>query len=643
MLTRAVRGIVLRQPHSVIGYRYRLYLTKDDDKNNLLKGQLERASPLEPPKFKYNLPPQLSKLNDADDTINHQIEKQKIHERIERQFVDDHKLNVTDRIAMDPRLSHLKPHSPEYKDMMNKIHNEIILGAHENRKWWEFFERVKGVAAGVLALVAIVCGHQIWIRYHELKSKYYTNRLYKVDDENVPDLNDDLRNKKLTKNVVAQLESQLPAIEATVQPSSVPGLYVCGEVAGRLPARVPFFEGKKIRDVAANGQYLVVVDAKGKVYQRPTKAAEFTEVNVPKLSLVAVTKEFVVGLSTKGQVVYYPRADVAADFQGDSKRSWTWATSTKSYATLPTSQSIIQLGVGAEHLVMLGKDHQVYVAALDDTTNRGQYGTPQAPELGVEKDVTLLNKELVILAAGDRLVTSRHFRQVLAGAYHNLAIDANDNVWAWGDNQYGQCAIDVLYSTNKQPAPRKILNRDDLRRLCRNFVDKTARSEEFNVRQAVAAGDLSYVEVGYRDQTLVLAFGNGVQGQLGTRYMHVCSLPLVIKLLTGFSEYDEKVRHVVPIGVERFSGSGDHCIVTMGNTGPRDVLVFGDNEFGQLANGRLVKTTKPLAIPLLIEPEEVKDAHKLAERLADVNNSKLRMEPGQCIKALPGSTAIFYQ
>ncbi|MCH0628476.1 hypothetical protein JNB11_00590 [Kocuria palustris] len=643
MLTRSLRRVLRYQPHSVLAYRHRLYLTKDNDLNKLPAERAKLNESLDSSKVKYNLPPNLPKIEELSDSLNYKEEQSKIFERIERQFVDDTKLNVSDRIAMDPRLKQFKPNSPEYKDMMNTIHNEIVLGAHENRKWWAFYERLKGVLAGVLALVAIVCGHQLWIRYHELKSKYYTNRLYKVDDNNIPNLNDDERNKKLTKNVVAQLESQLPAIEATVQPSSVPGLYVCGEVAGRLPARIPFFEGKKIRDVGANGQYLVVVDAKGKVYQRPNKTSEFTEVNIPKLSLVAVTEAFVVGLTTKGQVVYYPRSDVAANFKGDSQRSWTWAASTKDYATLPTSQSIVQLGVGAEHLLMLGNDRQVYVTSLDNTTNLGQYGTPQAPELGVETDVTLLNKELVILNTGDRSVVPRHFRQVLAGAYHNLALDTNDNVWAWGDNQCGQCAIDVLFTTNKQPAPRKILNRDDLKRLCRNFVDKASRSEEFNVRQVVAAGNLSYVEVDYRNQTLVLAFGNGVQGQLGTRYMHVCSLPLVIKLLTGFSEYDEKVNRVVPIGVDLFSGSGDHCIVTMGNTGPRDVLVFGDNEFGQLANGRLAKTTKPLAIPLLIEPNEVSDSHKLAERLADVNNSKLRMEPGQRIKALPGSTAIFYQ
>ncbi|GDY11708.1 hypothetical protein LBMAG53_05860 [Planctomycetota bacterium] len=85
--------------------------------------------------------------------------------------------------------------------------------------------------------------------------------------------------------------------------------------------------------------------------------------------------------------------------------------------------------------------------------------------------------------------------QVAAGAYHALMLDSDGQVWAWGDNTYGQCGDNTTFV---RPTAVKVL-----------------RSSGANLDRviAIAAGSLHSLAV--RDDGTVWAWGYNAQGQLG--------------------------------------------------------------------------------------------------------------------------------
>lgn len=558
-----------------------------------------------------------------------------IKRNAEQQYFDREQVNIGDMIAQDPRLQALTLGTPEYKDMMNLVHAEIIARQEKDHKRYEFRERMKAIVYGALLLVGIIGGHQAVIRWGELKGEVLSRYKYKLDDEKVPNLGDDAYNQKKLSNVVAQLEKQLPPVVATVKLSEEPGLYVYGQAGEMLPCRIPYFDGMYLADVATRGDYLAVVDAKGRLYQRAHKGAEVSKLlGIPKLSQVTVGDDYLYGLTKKGEVVIINKEDSQAQLAGDKYRNWLMLSRTRPYTTVAAALPIAQMAVQDDGLLLLDTLGQIHTVDIG-------LKNPVAQEF------TLLNKT-VVNSAGKKTLKHRHFTSIAAGSAHALAVDSDNTVWGWGDNLYGQCAIDVVDTTKFQPVPRKLFDVADFKRMCRNVTPSDARSENFAVTAVYAAKETSYIKVechnGSSPIPVLFSFGNGVKGELGTRYIHVCSQPQLVKALVQL-EYLEEAHQVVGIDFDVSPGA-EHVVVTMDNAGEaRDVATFGDNEFGQYGNGKQNKSTRPVQLPLLIEPEEVGNSVKLAKRLANTNNLRLQMHRawGQTIKATDYSTAIFYR
>ena len=167
------------------------------------------------------------------------------------------------------------------------------------------------------------------------------------------------------------------------------------------------------------------------------------------------------------------------------------------------------------------------------------------------------------------------------------------------------------------------------------------------------------------NQHVLISFGNGLKGQLGSsRFMHVCPQPQIVKSLNNLSEYNEFAGKVVNIGIKDVSIGNNHGFVTLNNIGDyKDVLTFGDNEFGQFGNGKVAKSSKPVRLPKLIEPEDFNNAEltkndkkvqrKLVRKVNDTTTNRLQLLDGvklangtsieQVIFAGDDSSAIFYK
>jgi len=114
--------------------------------------------------------------------------------------------------------------------------------------------------------------------------------------------------------------------------------------------------------------------------------------------------------------------------------------------------------------------------------------------------------------------------------------------------------------------------------------------------------------------------------------------PKKIKVLNDVKEFNEMTNKLEKIKVKAWTVGRNHSIVTLENN---DVYVWGDNEYGQLGNGKRIRAGAPSTIPLLLEPENNKKMKfaKFNNRLQLLDNGKFHQE----IVAGRDTTAIVYK
>lgn len=98
---------------------------------------------------------------------------------------------------------------------------------------------------------------------------------------------------------------------------------------------------------------------------------------------------------------------------------------------IPGLKKIKSLACGANHVVALDDKGAIFTWGAGD---RGQLGR-RLLERG--------SREKQGLAPEKCGPARTKFKYIAAGAYHNLAIDTKDNVWAWGQNASGQCGLPI--------------------------------------------------------------------------------------------------------------------------------------------------------------------------------------------------------
>lgn len=592
--------------------------------------------------------------------------------------------DINSVIENDPRLAAFEPGSPDYKDMMHQLHQEYDQKFKKDQKSAETRERLKAVGLGALAVVSLVSLHQLVMNYEYLKKSLSHKWTFRdVDGSRASDLSDPKKNTKRIDYLTDQLVDELAdenISSSLLSSKDTAGLYLFGASNGRkLPVRIPFFNHMLIRDVKVLHDYLIVVDCSGKVYHLHKGLKEPQLIDLPSKVLKAeVSNDLVYYLSNKGAILCSPRLDrdVAASFQGSSLRNWLGLSRKYASSKLAITEGVKDFTSGDSHLLILGESGALYVANTSSAVqNYGQFGLPSlspfsesGKTIPINKvyELSLLNNEVVSGKNGVKSLRPRVFHSIASGKFHNIASDSDGNVWAWGKNSFGECGLDVSYNNDIQPIPKKILTRDDLNLAIRNSRASTKQKLRTSVLvdELYAADESSFVKVRVFDdddtyQQFLLAFGNGIKGQLGiSRYLHVSSKPNVIKALVDLTEYNEELKKVTHIDIKNVSVGNNHVFVTLDNSGNhKDVLTFGDNEFGQFGNGKVVKSSKPVLVPLLIEPKDLdsadkKNKRKLARRLNDVVNSRLQLLDNVMIAKTPveqvvvageNGSAIFYR
>jgi alpha-tubulin suppressor-like RCC1 family protein len=594
-------------------------------------------------KTSYNYGHNFLSLEELEPTLDPETTKRKLERQLEEEAELQEQIDINSIIENDPRLQLLVPNSPEYKEELHKLNQEYQQKQKKQKSRFEFNERMKGVALGVLLLFGIISGHQIFMNYQYLKTSLLADYLYKIDEDNHSDISDPDKNKKKLGNMMANVMLQLTGQNIANLKSSVttPGLYIAGATRSKFPFRMPFFDGMLFNDVQVSGDYLVAVTDSGRVYQFQQGMSEPQQTHFPsKIQKCQISRDFVYFLTTKGEILYTPKLNKHIEYDSHKSRNYFGLLKTNQYGKLALDESILQFSAGESHLLMLSKSGKLYMSNTTSLPeNYGQYGLPSYspysnPDIPVNKpfELTMLNNEIVN-NKGTKILVPRKFHGIGTGKYHNIAVDSGDNVWTWGKNSYGECGVDINYKTDCQPLPKRILTKDDYKRICRNVVPRTSRPEDFSVSRVHACNETSFIQLKYKEESILLSFGTGLKGQLGiNRYLHVCSQPQIVKTIQGLTEYNEELGEITPINIKAISGSGDHIFVTLDNVGSnKDVLVFGDNEFGQFGNGKNIKSSKPIQLPKLIEPEEIVsngDNSVLTRRLTDINNYRLLLLDG---------------
>lgn len=232
---------------------------------------------------------------------------------------------------------------------------------------------------------------------------------------------------------------------------------------------------------------------------------------------------------------------------------------------------VTQLAAGEDHLVLLTKEGKV-ISMGDDT-----YG-----QCGIGASVEKLQRQSMAPFIQNR-VTSPYLvtlpgqvQSVACGANHSLAVMQDGSVYGWGSNSHLQLSHQKEYAKASEP----------LMAIYRPQCLSLLRERDVKVTMA-AAGDKMSVFVGVHSsgETEVFASGDNMRGQLGVGYTrHVQDLTL-LEDLSHFKTGDKK-----DVTVDMLQCGRNHCV---GLLSVGAVVQWGDNEHGQLGNGKRTYLTSP--------------------------------------------------
>jgi alpha-tubulin suppressor-like RCC1 family protein len=466
-----------------------------------------------------------------------------------------------------------------------------------------------------------------------------------------------------------------------------PGVYCWGSNSGKLiydsdessiklPRRLPYFDGKLLRDLKLDRNFGAAITENGDLVQWGTGFS--TETLEPALTLrgknlikLAISRDRIIALSSVGEVYSIPASQVD-QIEGSklSENSWIpfWKGRSRiSYrkinpSNLSWGEKVSDISSGLEHCLLLTSKGRVFSAAsgTEDFPTKGQLGIPgltwatrpEGPYDQPHEITTLRGFEIVKIATGD---------------YHSLVVDNQGRVFAFGDNSLGQLGFDYNPEAPTVDAP-SLLAIDRLYKGT-NMVPRVTNvaaggvNSFFTVDATRVAGQGEDDPRGLGRITAdTWSCGQGIWGGLGNgRWTHVQGTPTKIKALSGLFEYDEIKNAVVPIRLAHLSVGSTHMSAIMSNISHvgatdrssendtnwgADVLWWGGNEFYQLGTGKRNNVSNPVYIaPMDVEADKEKgrrEEHRFQitpRKMIRFNGKNVSVE--QRIECGRGVTAVY--
>lgn len=254
---------------------------------------------------------------------------------------------------------------------------------------------------------------------------------------------------------------------------------------------------------------------------------------------------------------------------------------------------VIEISAGAYHTVALKEDGTVWT-----------WGNNESGQLG---DGTEIDKGEPVQVKGIEGV-----KAIAAGGYHTVALKEDGTVWTWGENLYGQLGDDTIDICKNEPVQVKGIE---------------------GVK-AIAAGERHTVAL--KEDGTVWTWGYNFSCQLGDGTNKNRKKPVKVKSIKGVKEIAAGAKYTVVLkedgtvwswGNQNFESTDDYDEEQSCNSKAEQVesledikaiaagewhtvalkedgsiWAWGDNEDGQLGDGRVIATNKPVQA---IDIEEV--------------------------------------
>jgi len=467
-----------------------------------------------------------------------------------------------------------------------------------------------------------------------------------------------------------------------------PGVWAWGSNAGKVaspesdetniktPRRIPYFDGKLVRDIKLDRNFGAAIAENGDLLQwgaafslkNPNPTPTLTGKNLTKIS---ISRDRIIALSSNG-TVYSVSASQEDQELGEKAQESSWfpfwkSRSRISYRTLQPSnmswgEKVSDISSGLEHCLLLTSKGRLFSAAsgTEDYPSRGQLGVP---------GLTWAMRPAGSYDQPHELSTLKRFEitKIATGDLHSLAVDKQGRVFVFGDNSCGQLGFDPTAESPTIDAP-SLLPIDKLYKgtnLLPRVTDVAAGglNSFFTIDATRIAGQGEQDPRGLGRVTAdTWSCGQGILGGLGNgRWTHVQGTPTKIKALSGLFEYDEVNNVVIPIRLSHLSVGSTHASAIMNNVTHlgasdrssendtnwgADVLWWGGNEHYQLGTGKRNNVNNPTYIaPLDVEADKEKGRRE-EHRFQITPRKKIRFEGRnvsveQRIECGRGVTAVY--
>ncbi|TVY46652.1 Protein FMP25, mitochondrial [Lachnellula occidentalis] len=467
-----------------------------------------------------------------------------------------------------------------------------------------------------------------------------------------------------------------------------PGVYAWGSNSGKVvapdsdeafiktPRRIPFFDGKLIRDIKLDRKFGAAIAENGDLLQwgtgySATSSAPEPTLTGKDLTKLSISRDRIIALSSSGDVYSISASKADQDTEPKTlENSWFpfWKSrSAVSYrdlkpGNLAWGEKVTDVSSGLEHCLILTSKGRLFSAAsgTEDFPKRGQLGVP---------GLTWNTRPSGSYDQPHEISTLKGFdiSKIATGDFHSLASDREGRVFAFGDNSLGQLGFDADSESPNIDAPSllpidKLYKGTNLRPKVTDVAAGGVNSF-FTIDATRIAGQGEDDPRGLGRVTAdTWASGQGIWGGLGNgRWTHVQGTPTKIKALSGLFEYDEVTHKVVPIRLARLSVGATHASATMNNVvhlgasdhssendtnWGADVLWWGNNEFYQLGNGKRNNVNNPMYIQPLDTEADKEKGRREEHRFQITPRKKIRFEGRnvsveQRIECGRGTTAVY--